>query len=242
MTWIPSPGAMFASMRLLRPLREGRDGSTWIGSGTIDGVATLLAVKLVATPYHRRRQHRFEVEVDLLKEALSPSFSATLVAAGWEAGHTYLVTTLQAGESVAELLTRRRAMDLREACSLALDVLQGLAPAHQRMLAHGAVRSTNVVRTSSGRAKLLDWSIARMTDPTQALNPEDDIRGVGSLVAGALGGRVGLQPGGRAVAEAIQACLARRPAARPNAHRALLMFHRAQRQLEGATHCGGQRI
>jgi hypothetical protein len=74
------------------------------------------------------------------------------------------VTELLEGESLRNRLSRGR-LPLRTALGLGVQLAEGLAAAHARGIVHRDVKPENVFLTSGGRAKLLDFGIAKLTAP-----------------------------------------------------------------------------
>jgi hypothetical protein len=74
------------------------------------------------------------------------------------------VTELLEGESLRHRLSRGR-LPLRTALELGEQIAEGLAAAHARGVVHRDVKPENVFITSGGRAKLLDFGIAKLTAP-----------------------------------------------------------------------------
>ncbi|MEM9597011.1 MAG: protein kinase [Acidobacteriota bacterium] len=67
-----------------------------------------------------------------------------------------------------EVLSRRLAegsMDIKDALSVATDVAKGLAAAHARGIIHRDLKTDNVVLSPDGRAKILDFGIAKRLRP-----------------------------------------------------------------------------
>lgn len=75
-------------------------------------------------------------------------------------GHEVLVLEYLAGGNLAGLLHRRGALPPGMARQLALDLLAGLAAAHERGIAHGDVKPENVLLAEDGTAKVADFGLA----------------------------------------------------------------------------------
>ncbi len=79
-------------------------------------------------------------------------------------GHSFIVMQYVEGETVAARL-RRGPLETRQAFLVAADVAAALSAAHKRGIIHRDVKPQNIIITPSGRAKLLDFGIARLDDP-----------------------------------------------------------------------------
>src|SRR5262249_3283795 len=104
----------------------------------------------------------------------------------------FLVTELLEGESLRHRLSRGR-LPLRTALELGVQLAEGLAAAHARGIVHRDVKPENVFVTSAGRAKLLDFGIAKLTAPraieghTNLLDPTLTPEGIGTRPGAVLG-------------------------------------------------------
>src|SRR5499425_1523469 len=109
------------------------------------------------------RLHRFEQEARLAGSLNHPNL-VVVHDVGSEGGAPFLVTELLEGESLRHRLARGR-LPLRTALELGAQLAEGLAAAHARGIVHRDVKPENVFLTSAGRAKLLDFGIAKLTAP-----------------------------------------------------------------------------
>jgi hypothetical protein len=109
------------------------------------------------------RLQRFEQEARLAGSLNHPNL-VVVFDVGSEGGAPFLVTELLEGESLRHRLSRGR-LTLRTALELGVQIAEGLAAAHARGIVHRDVKPENVFLTSGGRAKLLDFGIAKLTAP-----------------------------------------------------------------------------
>src|SRR5262249_4957788 len=109
------------------------------------------------------RLQRFEQEARLAGSLNHPNL-VVVHDVGSDGGAPFLVTELLEGESLRHRLSRGR-LPLRTALELGAQIAEGLAAAHARGVVHRDVKPENVFLTSGGRAKLLDFGIAKLTAP-----------------------------------------------------------------------------
>jgi serine/threonine protein kinase len=86
----------------------------------------------------------------------------------------YAVTELLQGESLEERL-RSGPLNPKRAVEIASQIADGLAAAHAQGIIHRDIKPDNIFLTNDGRAKILDFGIARIERPLKA----GDITNVG---------------------------------------------------------------
>jgi hypothetical protein len=109
------------------------------------------------------RLERFEQEARLAGSLNHPNL-VVVHDVGAKDGAPFLVTELLEGESLRHRLSRGR-LPLRSALDLAAQIADGLAAAHARGIVHRDIKPENIFVTPGGRAKLLDFGIAKLTSP-----------------------------------------------------------------------------
>ena len=94
-------------------------------------------------------------------------------------GDGYLVMQLVSGGSIADRLP----LPVADALAIAIDLCDALAYAHGRGVVHRDIKPENVLLGDDGRARLTDFGIARLVDPT----PDDGPLTRPSMVLGTPG-------------------------------------------------------
>jgi two-component system LytT family response regulator len=88
-------------------------------------------------------------------------------------GMTFVAMELVDGPTVAELI-RHRSLPPGRSAAIALEVADGLQQAHALGIVHRDLKPTNVMVTSSGRAKVIDFGLAKLLRPLPVLDSGDD--------------------------------------------------------------------
>lgn len=156
--------------RVERPIGEG--GMGLVFAARQENPARAVALKLlrpglVHPAMLRRFQHEVEALGSLQHEGIAQIFEAgttELNIAGKNFEQPYFAMELVEGESITTYALRHR-LDVRTKIELLLSVLNAVQHAHQKGIIHRDLKPANILVDASGRAKVLDFGVARAATP-----------------------------------------------------------------------------
>ena len=132
-----------------------------------------VAIKLLPAEVARdaERLARFRREAHLLASLNHPHIAAVYGLEELE-GKLLLVLELVEGEDLSQRL-KRGAIPVDEALSLAKQIAEGLEEAHEKGIVHRDLKPANIKLTREGKAKVLDFGLAKAYVGDQAANSAD---------------------------------------------------------------------
>jgi serine/threonine protein kinase len=97
---------------------------------------------------------------------------------GEEAGMFFIVMPLLKGKSLSERLSRHEPLSINEVVRIGKDIATGLAAAHAKGVIHRDMKPANVwLDEETGRARILDFGLARQEDGVDALTESNALVG-----------------------------------------------------------------
>ena len=113
------------------------------------------------------RLNRFEQEARAVAALNHPNILA-IHDIGEQNGAPYIVSELLEGESLRTAL-ERGPLPLRRTIDYGVQIAQGLAAAHEKGIVHRDLKPENIFLTKDGRAKILDFGLAKPAQPASQL-------------------------------------------------------------------------
>ncbi len=134
-----------------------------------------VAVKVLPASYSGdpERLRRFEQEAQTAGGLNHPNITA-VHDLGTHDGAPYIVTELLEGETLRARLSGG-ALPVRKATDYATQIARGLAAAHEKGIVHRDLKPENLFLTKDGRVKILDFGLAKLTQPEGQPNPQTNL-------------------------------------------------------------------
>src|SRR5450830_684626 len=156
-------GTRLGTYEILAPLGAGGMGEVYRARDTKldrDVAVKVLPADLANDP---EALSRLEREARAVAQLSHPNILA-IFDFGRQGETAYAVTELLEGETLRARL-EQGALPVRKAVDLASQMAEGLAAAHEKGIVHRDLKPENVFVTGEGRVKLLDFGLAKRTDP-----------------------------------------------------------------------------
>ncbi|MBX3360787.1 MAG: serine/threonine protein kinase [Phycisphaeraceae bacterium] len=133
------------------------------------GTGRLVAIKLPLgdTQRHPSTRYRFEREVELAARLDHPGIVRIIEACRVEDGRLGYVMEYVEGETIDRWSMRTRAdgaAGMRRIVAVMAEVADAIAAAHQRAVLHRDIKPSNVIVAGDGRARVLDFGLAKSLD------------------------------------------------------------------------------
>ena len=135
------------------------------------------------------RLRRFELEAQAAAALNHPNI-VSIFHVGRYDGSPYIVTELLDGGTLREEL-RRGPMPVRKSIDYSVQIARGLAAAHDRGVVHRDLKPENLFITKDGRAKILDFGLAKLTQRHWAAGDSSLPTATKGTESGAVMGTVG---------------------------------------------------
>src|SRR2546421_11899330 len=119
------------------------------------------------------RLHRFEQEA-CAAGALNHPNILIVHDVGTHDGAPYVVSELLEGETLRHRISGA-ALPPRKAIDYALQIARGLAAAHEKGIVHRDIKPDNIFITNDGRAKILDFGLAKLTSATDGTQSQSEV-------------------------------------------------------------------
>ncbi len=154
-------GQTISHYRIIGKLGSGGMGVVYKAEDTnLDRTVALkfLAAHLLESEEHKQR---FLREAKAAASLDHPNI-CTVYEIGEAEGHVFLAMGFVDGQEVRAKIDERP-LKLDEALDIAIQAAEGLRAAHQNGVVHRDIKSSNLMLTSSGQVKIMDFGLAQLT-------------------------------------------------------------------------------
>ena len=167
-----SAGSRLGPYEILAPLGAGGMGEVYRARDSRLGRDVAIKILPAAFASEPERLKRFEREARSASALNHPNI-VTIYDIGSSDSVSYIAMELVDGVPLRQMLSRG-ALPVRRLLQIGIQIADGLAKAHASGIVHRDLKPENVMVTQDGLAKILDFGLAKLTQP-------DGIRSEGNL-------------------------------------------------------------
>ena len=158
----PAP-RRFGRYEIVGKLGEGAMGVVHRARDTALGRVVALKMLSAELGDDEEIAQRFRREAEAIGQLHHPHI-VTVFDLGEFEGHAFMAMELLEGEDLRALISRAGEIPLPDRVRIMAQVAEGLGYAHTRGVVHRDVKPANIMVTTSGQVKLLDFGLARVVD------------------------------------------------------------------------------
>ncbi|MBU1378689.1 MAG: protein kinase [Alphaproteobacteria bacterium] len=154
--------------RIAEPLGQGGMGSVWLARRD-DGVFDqAIAVKFIHTELDAHAIARFDAERRMLARLEHPNIARILDGGLADSGLPYLTMEYVEGRPIDAAAAGLSAADT---AAIFVQAAEAVQFAHSRLVVHADLKPSNILVDGAGRARLLDFGVARLVDDEDSAGP-----------------------------------------------------------------------
>ena len=158
------PGQTLAQYKILSLLGEGGMGQVYLAQDLNLNRNVSLKFLTIGFIEDKERLRRFEQEARAISALNHPNI-LTIHEIGRVDGHLFIVLEFIEGWTLRERLSA--GLDIDDVLDIALQVASALVAAHRANIVHRDIKPQNImIRKEDGLVKVLDFGLAKVTDPT----------------------------------------------------------------------------
>jgi serine/threonine protein kinase/Tol biopolymer transport system component len=157
---VTGPGSQIGPFRIERELGRGAVGIVYLAHDTkLDRSVAIksLPAEVMANP---KARSRFAREARLLASVNHPNIATIHEVLEGAEGVGYLVLEYVPGQTLAERIAKSK-LKLQEALTIALQIAEAVAAAHEHGVIHRDLKPGNIKITPEGKVKVLDFGLAK---------------------------------------------------------------------------------
>jgi len=152
-------GKTLGRFQLVSVLGEGAQGTVYLADDAHLGrQVAIKTLNLAPTDRHATVQRLAQEARNVSR--LSHPHIVTLYDAGESDGEPYLVFEYVPGETLARVMERESRLALNRAVTITIQILEGVACAHEHKVLHRDLKPGNIIFDAAGRARIADFGIS----------------------------------------------------------------------------------
>jgi len=154
-------GTYLLHYKLLKKIGEGGQGEVYQAEDT--RLRRIVAIKILPAELvaDEKTRKRFLREAQLASALDHPNI-CTIYEINEDRGLHFIVMQYLEGKRLKQMV-RGRPLDIESTLSIAIQLADALAAAHERGIIHRDVKATNIIVNERGQAKILDFGLAKAT-------------------------------------------------------------------------------
>jgi eukaryotic-like serine/threonine-protein kinase len=154
--------ALMDRFERIKKLGEGATGTVYKAYDNVSGL--LVALKVPEPPPDGiNPSMHYAREVDLLK-SIDHSGIVKIIDSGLDDGKPWVAYEFLKGNTLRELIASGKTFSVEETIKLGRDIARSLAYIHNRGIIHRDINPNNIMITTDGKAKIMDFGIALKPD------------------------------------------------------------------------------
>jgi eukaryotic-like serine/threonine-protein kinase len=168
----PAPGARIGRYEIVRSLGAGGIGEVYLAEDAL--LKRQVALKFLSAQFvsDRHQLARFHLEAQAASALNHPNI-LTVYEIGSDSGVHFIVTEFIDGKTLRETL-KTDELPLRKLLPIAVQTAEALSAAHSAGILHRDIKPENVMIRRDGYVKVLDFGLAKITEPRVATNATPD--------------------------------------------------------------------
>ena len=160
-------GRQLHAYRLIREIGQGGMGSVFLAERVDGAYSKQVAIKLVRPGMNSAEiLERFRREREILASLDHPNIARLIDGGSTEEGVPYFVMEFVEGQPITRWCDDRK-LNVSRRLELFRKVCDAVQYAHQHLVVHRDLKPGNILVTSGGDVKLLDFGIAKLVGPEQ---------------------------------------------------------------------------
>jgi serine/threonine protein kinase/tetratricopeptide (TPR) repeat protein len=165
-------GQSVGSYKIISALGAGGMGEVYLAQDTRLGRKVAIKVLPRDVITNPERVHRFEREAQAASALNQPNI-ITIHEIGSCGDTHFIVTEFIEGETLRRKLQQTR-LEIEETLEIASQIASALDAAHRSGITHRDIKPENIMVREDGLVKILDFGLAKLTEPTESEPAEND--------------------------------------------------------------------